>query len=274
MLFMAVLVFVAVAIASSTRLSQVPTLLVCCGVFLLGSSHSYLFGYWNERIILSRPLGWVVSRLEYFYQLDALAKDNAIPLGHVAIAAAYCILYVAGVLALGAALFQRRQLESQGTSAAMPGLVALLAWAGRIVAMLAALVGLEILWSFLLLRQVEAPHTMTVWTPVKEAFFSPESAGALVLIPAGVLMLLAVAGWMLSSCFGRGARWSHRVVLALSVLSLGALGVVIAMAAAGEEGLLPNERALLTVGAVVAAAVVAVLLLPRTRRHFQTISRQ
>ena len=274
LLFMAVLVFVAVAIAASTRLSQVPTLLVCGGVFLLGSSHSYFFGYWTDRIILAYPLGLVCPRLDYFYALDALVMDKDLPLQYVATAAGYCALFVTAVLAFGAALFQRRQLESQGASGAMPGPVGLLAWAGRIAAVVAALVGLETLLSFLLLRHTEDPDTMTVWAPVKDVFFSPEAANVLVLIPAVGLMLLGVVGWLVWSCFGRGARWSYWLVLVLAAGSLAALGVVATMALAGKDGLLPNQWVLLTVRAVIAVAVLAMLLLPRTRRHFQAVSLQ
>ena len=45
-------------------------------------------------------------------------------------------------------------------------------------------------------------------------------------------------------------------------------------ATALQEGLLPNQWVLLTVRAVIAVAVLAMLLLPRTRRHFQSVSLQ
>jgi len=242
--FMAVLIFVAVAVAASTRLGQVMTLLVCGAVFFLGAMHQYLFDYWARQIVAARILGWTVPRLTYFFALDALIAGRRIPAGYVAGAAAYCAVYVAAVLAIGMALFQRRQLEEQGAASTMPGAVALLAWTGRAVAIAAGL-------AVLVIASWPAFHNVT---------------GAAL---AFAVLIGAAANWMIWSGFGRGARWAYRLAGVLAVVSLCALG-----AAAAFSDRLGIERAgpvrvLAVAGAILAAMVICILLFPKTRHHFQ-----
>jgi len=245
--FMAVLIFVAVAVAISTRLGQVMTLLVCVGVFFLGSMHQYLFGYWARRIVAARVLGWLVPNLTYFFALDALIADRPIPMSYVVAAAAYCAIYVAAVLAIGMALFQRRQLAEQTASSTMPGAVALLAWTGRATAIAAGLAALVI----------------ASW-PV----FHNLKGAALVC----ALIVAAAANWMLWSGFGRGARWAYRLTSALAGLSLCALGVAAALRDWLHVERAGPQRVLAGAGAIAAAIVICILLLPKTRRHFQASS--
>ncbi|MBL7134674.1 MAG: ABC transporter permease [Phycisphaerae bacterium] len=245
LIFMAVLVLTAVAVAASTRLGQVMTLLVCIAAFVIGSMHPYVFGRWADQIPVGRVLGWETPDLTSFYQIDALTRDKPIPPAFVGLVAVYGLLCVAGILAVGAALFQTRQLESQESSAAMPGLVGLLAWTGRMAALAAGIVALVI-----------------ITTP---RFYG---AGGFTL--AGVLVLAAVLGWTIWRHFGRGARWSYHLVLAAASITLLAnlapLGAPKAMAWLDYgQG---NLGAMLT--AIVSAAVLAILFLPATRRHFRS----
>lgn len=233
--FMAVVIFVSVAIACSTRLGQVMTLLICCGVFFVGSIHPYIFGYWGDRVILARPLGWLCPVLGYFYAVDAITMDKPIPWSFVGLAGAYCVLFSAGMFAMGAALFETRQLEGQTASASMPAAVMLLAWAGRLASIAAGLIGLELALSVLLAA-----------SPLRD------------LIPAAGLLAASVVGWIFWGLFGRGARWSYRVVLLA-----GAAGLAAALLAA--TGLEPVLR---TGATGLAAVIIAILLLPQTRRHF------
>jgi len=224
-------------------------------------------------VVLSQPLGWLFPNLVYFYPLDALAADKPIPLKILALAARYCACFIAGVLALGAALFQRRSLDAQGTSASMPGLVSLLAWAGRISAILLCLVGLEGVLAFGATQT--APSFRALFLKgLKAMFFSPQSADAWVLIPAVGMIAAGVLTWMLSGFFGRGARWSHRVVLVLVVVNLLHLLVFATGLAATTRYRPSDEPVLLATGAILTAAVLVILLLPKTRRHFQAVSRR
>ena len=271
MLFMAVLIFVAAAVAASTRLGQVATILVCVGVLFVGSTHKSVFGGLNDHTVLARPLGWIVPDLEYFYPIDALMQDKALPAEFVRMAAVYCACFVVGTLALGVALFQRRQLEAQTASASMPGLVSVLAWLGRISAAAVGLIGLEAICA-LIMVQNNPSFQSAVLPALKHSLFAEQSSDALVLIPAVALIVLGVLAWLLWGFFGRGARWSCWVVVGIVAANL--LRCLAAILGLGQ--LLPtlglDEPVLLAVQTIVTAAVLVVLLFPRTRRHFEAVA--
>ena len=248
LMLLAVTVFVAVAVAASTRLGQVMTLLVCCGVFFLGSMHRALFPPQTRHIVVLRVLGAVLPNLADFYPLDALTQDKAIPGVYVALAGAYCALYVAGALAVGIAMFQTRTLEAQGPSATMPAMVAVLAWTGRIAAL-----GLGIAGGVML--SVPRFHTLSG------------------LAAIAAMLVAAAAGWIIWGLFGRGARWAYWLVLGVTVAAVARQVAVLAGGEALERARLPAEHTgHLVLGTVVAAAVLLVLILPGTRRHFRSDS--
>ena len=114
MMLMAVVIFVALAVAASARLGQAMTLLVCTAVFFLGSAHPKIFGRWAEEMPVVRVLGWLVPNFSHFYPQDDLRIGWTIPLHVVGFAALYCVLYTFGLLALAVALFQTRELEARG----------------------------------------------------------------------------------------------------------------------------------------------------------------
>lgn len=244
------------------------TLLICIGVFFIGSIHPSLFGYWQDRIALAGPLGRIMPNLEYFYVLDTLVSGQPIPLIYTATAAAYCACFSAGVLALACAMFERRQLEGQGTSASMPGPVGIVAWAGRLAAILMVVVGIEGILS-LIVSMYRPDFQPLVMNSLKQAFFSENSPDSVSLIPAGGLTVGAVAVWMLAGAFGRGRSWSYWVACALTAAQLLRVAAVKAelTRAVALGGF--DEPVLLGVQAIVAAAVMIVLFLPKTRRHFR-----
>jgi len=244
--FLGVLLFVATAVAASTRLGQVTTLLVCVGVFLLGSYHPFLFQEKGRDVLILRLLGWFSPNLTYFYSMDTLSSrtGGTFPPQLVGLATAYCLLYVAALLAIGVALFQSRSLQEQRSSSALPTAVSLLAWTGRAGALALGLAGMVLL---------SAP-----------AFYT---AKGFVLI--GALLLGAVATWLLWGYFARGARWSYWIVVAAA--GLGAMQALVALLAADWISRQLNVRinpVLQGIEALVAALVLLSLFLPRTRRHF------
>jgi ABC-type transport system involved in multi-copper enzyme maturation permease subunit len=241
----AVLVLTAVAVAVSTRLGQVMTLLVCTAVFVAGSAYEPLFGAYADAV--NRMVGWAFPKLTYFYALDALTLGKDIPLDYVAGAAGYAALYVGAALAVGVALFQGRQLEAEVGSTAAPGAVNLLAWAGRGAAIVLALVAAKLV-------------------------ARPENRDAASFLVAAGLLGAAVASWLLWGWFGRGVGWSYRIVLGLSGLFF--LRNAALLGAPGATGFLRFRETpeLLFLEAVLGAAVLLILLLPRTRRHFKPAS--
>ncbi len=249
LIFMAVMVFVAVAVAASTRLGQVMTLLVCCGVFFVGSMHAYLFGHWvrsGRAPLAGRIVGAAFPKLTYFFPLDALMKKEPhIPASYVTLAGAYCALYVGGILAVGMALFERRQLEVQSSSSTMPGAVSLLAWTGRVCAVGTGLVAL-------VLGTLSQFHTVT---------------GVALIVG---LLIAAAGGWMLWTNFGAGVRRAYWVAMVVAAGALGLLGVVAFFPQWMGVQQTEPARVITVAGCLLAVAVVAILILPKTRRHFRS----
>lgn len=241
-IYLAVLLLTAVAIAASTRLGQIPTLLVCIGVAVVGGYHQLLLSRLGETNVLVKVIGAVTPDTRYFLMMEALMRDKPIPPGFLAAAAGYAALLISATLAVGAGLFQTRQLEPSPTASGPMG-VNMLAGGGRVVAAVMALVGAIMLADW---RQ-----------------FSAEA-----IILAGGLVVAAVAVWLLAGMFGRGAAWSYWLVL---------VGALAALAACAGAIFLPDTMAWLAKrldqphlagAAAVCAAAVLICLLPRTRRHF------
>jgi len=247
LMLMAVVVFSAIAVAASTRLGQVMTLLVCFGIFILGSMYRSLFGPDTQDIFIARVLGAVLPNLTTFYMLDAMMLDTPIPAAYFLTALSYCVLYSAAVLALGIAVFQTRPLETQGASASMPALVGVLAWTGRAGAVACGITGAVIL-------SISKYHTL----------------GG--LSTAAMLLVAAAAGWILWGLFGRGVRWAYWLVLVADCAAGGIFTVVstglfrFGKWAGDAEGLTIRAAGL----SAAALCVLLVLLLPRTRRHFSS----
>ncbi|MHC4983157.1 MAG: ABC transporter permease subunit [Planctomycetota bacterium] len=243
LMLMSVMIFAAVAVSASTRLGQAMTLMVCLVVFCLGSMHPYLFGRWSDNIVAARLLGWAAPKLTYFDPLHALTLEAPIPGSFAWLAAAYCVVYIAAALAVGMALFQRKQLEAQMSSSSLPGAVGLLAWAGRLAAVACG---------------VTAAFILSV----------PKFYTARGLLAAAGLAAAAVGGWVLWGCFSRGAKWTYWLVLVIMILLVGPYVVSLFAPAATEVLRLGQGSVVALIEAIVAAVIIAVLILPKTRRHF------
>ncbi|MBI1371091.1 MAG: hypothetical protein GC162_20875 [Planctomycetes bacterium] len=105
----ALAVVCAVAIACSTRLGQVMTLLICVAVTFLGLVSDYFFG----RFVEAQPLAWIGYALapntQFFWLADALTQNHPVSAEYVGLVSGYCMLYITAVLSLAAALFQTRE---------------------------------------------------------------------------------------------------------------------------------------------------------------------
>jgi ABC-2 type transport system permease protein len=110
LVFLAVLVLAAVAIAASTRLGQVMTLLICSGVLMLGITSDYLFGRYRDSVWVADVLYRITPNFGYFWVSDALIAEHEISLGYLGITSSYAVCYILGVLLIGVALFQKREL--------------------------------------------------------------------------------------------------------------------------------------------------------------------
>ncbi len=249
LIFLGVMVFTAVAVTASTRLSPVLTLLVCFAVLCVGWTYPRLFGPYADKVPVVRLLSWMVPNLTFLDPQDPMTTGKDIPLRYVGMAAGYCACYVVGVLAVGVALFQRRPLEASAASATVPGAVAVLAWIGRIVAVGGVIAG-GILLS---LKQYHNPTGFAV---------------------SGGLLVGGLATWILWGCFSRGMRWSYWFVLVVVGL-LTMRGLVGLISAQGREVLMfGTDKAPIFVQTALALAVLIVLFFPKTHRHFTSTQEQ
>ncbi len=111
--FCGVLILTAFAVAFATRFSQVVTLLLCLGVYIVGLlSDSYLGvpASGAEATWLYKTLYAVVPNFQFFWAGDVLTQDRTIWFGHVGQVVAYAGLYSLGVLGLGVAMFETREV--------------------------------------------------------------------------------------------------------------------------------------------------------------------
>jgi ABC-type transport system involved in multi-copper enzyme maturation permease subunit len=123
LVFEAVLILTAVAVACSTRLGQVMTLVTCALVFLLGLVTHY-FSMQADRTLgdlegspFHHGLYWLlklffllVPNLQYLWHADALTQDHPITGQHVFLLSVYSTCYIAAILSLAIALFQTREV--------------------------------------------------------------------------------------------------------------------------------------------------------------------
>jgi len=111
--FCGVLILTAFAVALATRFSQVVTLLLCAGVYVLGLLSNYLLGRPAESggPQLFRFLYALVPNFQFFWAGDALTQEQTIPLALVGQVAVYAVTYACAVLAVGVALFQTREVS-------------------------------------------------------------------------------------------------------------------------------------------------------------------
>lgn len=109
--FSGVLILTAFAVALATRFSQVMTLMLCAGIFLLGLMSDYYIGQRVHDGLLYQVLYAAVPNFQFFWLGDPITQELVIPGVQVARAAAYAGLYSLGVLAFGVALFQTREVS-------------------------------------------------------------------------------------------------------------------------------------------------------------------
>ena len=244
LIFVAVMFFSAVAVAASTRLGQIPTLLVCIAVAALGAYHPLLFSEGARDNVMINALAWITPDTRYFMMMDALVQDHVVPLAFVAISAAYGLCFIGASLAIGIALFQTRQLQGGGTTSGVPAAIGALAWVGRAVAVACLLAGL----------------ILPAWPKFQQW------SG---LLTAGALLAGGVLGWLLWGFFARGVAWSYWLVAAAATVStLAALAALLLPEHAAFLRLSTSDTGL-SIRALGSATVVLICILPRTRRHFK-----
>jgi ABC-2 type transport system permease protein len=110
LLTMAILVLAGISAALATRLTALPTLSWCGALFLLGLLSDYAFGRWTTDSLIATLLYHTLPNWQHFWVVDALQSGVPIPLTYLGLAGLYALCYLSGVLAIGAWLFQRREV--------------------------------------------------------------------------------------------------------------------------------------------------------------------
>jgi hypothetical protein len=112
MTFCGVLILTALAVTLATRFNQVLTLVLCIGVYILGLLSDHYLGRpaeagsaWFYTLLYA-----AVPNFQFFWAGDALTQQRIIPATQVAQVAAYSGLYSLGILGLGVALFETREV--------------------------------------------------------------------------------------------------------------------------------------------------------------------
>lgn len=112
----AILVLAAVAIAASTRLGQVLTLMVCAAAFLAGLVSEYFLGTrvaeatGGPLSFVLRPLYVAVPNLQAFWMADALTQGATISMRYLLTASLYAAAMIGALVSLAVLLFQRRDV--------------------------------------------------------------------------------------------------------------------------------------------------------------------
>ncbi len=252
LIYMAVIVLTSVAIAASTRVGQIMTLLICMGVLVTGSMLPWIVAQLGPAITGSEQpvpgikiLGWVLPQLTVFYPLDALAKGRGYNPALVGTITAYFGCYVAGLLGIAVGLFQTRELAAQGSSSSMPGIVSLFSGLGRIVA---AVVG------------VAAIAMLTM----------PASHNTIGFVTIAIMLVFAAVAWIIWTAFSTGKKWAWWIICVISVVLVACWILLLPQIWAQKLRItVPLSQVQIMLTAIVGTVLLLGLLLPKTRRHFK-----
>ena len=110
---LAVMVMAAVAVAASTRLGTVMTLVTCTLVLAIGIVSDHAFGQHEETSTAAFLLYRALPNIGPFWVVDALmatSEDSYVPFSYVGYVAIYAILLTAGILNVAIVLFQKREV--------------------------------------------------------------------------------------------------------------------------------------------------------------------
>ena len=113
LILFALWILAALATACSTRLDIIPTLAICSAFFLLGLMSDYFFGRRAENgNWWASALYTIIPNWQLFWLADALESGkDTFHWDYVAKAFVYMVGYAGAALAVGAALFEERELS-------------------------------------------------------------------------------------------------------------------------------------------------------------------
>lgn len=107
----ALVMLCAIAMALSSRLGTMPTMVACAGIFVLGLMSDYLFGRHAGVSGISAFFYWVVPNWQHFWRSDALSAGGTIPSDYMLNSIYYAVAYTSGILALGLLSFRHAEMK-------------------------------------------------------------------------------------------------------------------------------------------------------------------
>ncbi len=110
LLFQGMLIFTAIAVATSTRLKQLMTILVSVGAFFATLLTASMIDYSQTDAGWAMVLRNIVPNLQYLWHADALTQGHKLTFSHVGLVSAYAILFITSILSMAVALFQTREV--------------------------------------------------------------------------------------------------------------------------------------------------------------------
>lgn len=110
MLFEALIILTAIALAASTRLGQTMTLMVCFGVFFMGLVSHWIIGHFVQSSILKTVFLALIPNLQYLWHADTLTQGLLIEPSHLLLVSGYSFVYLVTILSIAIALFQTREV--------------------------------------------------------------------------------------------------------------------------------------------------------------------
>ncbi len=111
LVFLAVALLCGVAVAASTRLGTLWTLVLCVLMLCVGFvTDHYLQPLDEQGVRWAQTLYRLLPNFQFFWMIDALADDRVIPWSYLGRVTAYAGVYCAGLVALAAALFETREV--------------------------------------------------------------------------------------------------------------------------------------------------------------------
>jgi ABC-type transport system involved in multi-copper enzyme maturation permease subunit len=113
LILFALWILAALALACSTRLDTIPTLAICSAIFLVGLMSDYFFGRRAETgEWWASTLYSIIPNWQLFWFADAIETGKStFHWAYVGKALAYAVCYAGAALAIGAALFEERELS-------------------------------------------------------------------------------------------------------------------------------------------------------------------
>ncbi len=110
LVFCAVMVLTAIALAASTRVGQVMTLTICLATLVVGLITDYVLSAMAQVSVLADVVYRHVPNFSVFWIIDAVNNEQGIPVVYALYVTLYAAFLSVAALSVGVALFQRREV--------------------------------------------------------------------------------------------------------------------------------------------------------------------